>query len=378
MATRTDRLAAQLHTALVLWSVDKHNWSKTRPRQVDRMTVRHTFRSFNRGRGWNPADDLLQECLDVLCGRGFLTPLKKTDRENWALPVAYWLNPVLCQVPQAKLVPPQWHSALAAFEDYWQTATRAQQVRYIAINRWRMSEPDTMEVPLRERALEIFGLFGTESDFPEPEKALDNMKRGPLFGDAARLHEVLSTLDIPAPLLSKRNLELQEVGQGFYQRIGKGDMLLVVENSATWWSIAAARPAEHNIGHIAWGLGRSFVSSVRSISEEHGISSVLYFGDLDRSGVEIPRAAAKVASNHRLPEVRPAVHLYADLLNVGRSFPSKEAAVEPERAAELVSWLDSDHQEAAAKLLVDGRRIAQEWVGYRHLLLTNGWHADLS
>jgi hypothetical protein len=240
-----------------------------------------------------------------------------------------------------------------------------------------MSDPDTLGVPLRERALEVFGCFGDESDFPEPEKALDNTKRGPLFGDSARLHAVLATRDVPAPLLTKRHLDLQEVGQGFYQRIGQGDVLLVVENSATWWSVVHALPQEHDIGHIAWGLGRSFVSSVRSISEENGISSVLYFGDLDRSGVEIPRDAARVARDRRLPPVRPAVHLYADLLDIGRSFPSKEAPVVPERAAALVSWLDPEHQAAAAELLVTGRRIAQEWVGYRHLLRTVRWHADL-
>lgn len=51
-------------------------------------------------------------------------------------------------------------------------------------------------------------------------------------------------------------------------------------------------------------------------------------------------------------------------------------AVSEDRAAELSSWLPEEHRETT-NLLVQGRRIAQEWVGYQHLSRTQRWHADL-
>jgi hypothetical protein len=51
--------------------------------------------------------------------------------------------------------------------------------------------------------------------------------------------------------------------------------------------------------------------------------------------------------------------------------------VSEDRAIELSSWLPDEHRETATRLLAQGRRIAQEWVGYQHLSRTENWHADL-
>jgi hypothetical protein len=112
-----------------------------------------------------------------------------------------------------------------------------------------------------------------------------------LFGEEDRLMSVLRTFRTPPPLLTEVVTEVvtQDDGSGF-GRVGTGDLLLVLENSTTWWSIVNALPApdEHRVGYIAWGLGGGFTRSVESIAERHRISEVRYFGDLDFSGCPHP------------------------------------------------------------------------------------------
>jgi hypothetical protein len=196
-----------------------------------------------------------------------------------------------------------------------------------------------------------------------------------LFGDRTRLQRVLRAVATPPPLLSRQPLE--EAIPNQLTRVGDGDLLLVVENSATWWSIVKALPARHNVGHIAWGLGASFTSSIRSITDNHEIRRIRYFGDVDLSGLRIPDSARRTARTGGLPLVNPAVNLYAALFAIGRSWRAADRAVDEGRARQLAGWLPVELHDAAARLLVGRRRVAQEWVGYRHLTRTTNWHADL-
>lgn len=82
-----------------------------------------------------------------------------------------------------------------------------------------------------------------------PEKVLGTMRFGPLFKDDARLCEVLSAVPAPPSLLSRQPLD--EVEPGRLQRVGDGNLLLVLENSATWSSIVNNLPLRHNVGHVA-------------------------------------------------------------------------------------------------------------------------------
>lgn len=372
---RHERIAAELHAALVERAIG-NDWRGTSRRNVPIDEVRRSFGMvYRRMDGDDDTVTVIQKCLRVLCEQGLATPLKETDREKVPLPVGIWLHPTAARAAKKPPPMPPWHPELYDLADDWPTTTDKGRARYSAINRWLMSNPDLTLVPLRERALEIFGMFGSESDFDAPEKALDRVTSGPLFGDPGRLLEVLRAIRIPPPLLTRQPLE--EVGRGYLQRVGKGDLLLVVENSATWWSVVHALPPRHNVGHIAWGLGASFIASVRSIADRHEVAEIRYFGDLDVSGVRIPRSASRTASADSLPPVRPAYALYADLLAVGRSWRGKEVALDQTRANELVDWLDMDHRRPTAELLTSGRRIAQEWVGFRHLSQTENWHQDL-
>lgn len=376
MLNRRDRTATELHSALVDWATDR-GWKGITRTRVPISAVRTVFHSVHcRVERDEDATILLRECLIALHEQERITPLKETDREKTPLPVAIWLKPTVATTTRVTPPMPRWHPEISDLADDWPTATPKQRARYLAINQWLMSGPDLTLVPLRERALEIFGTFGLETDFPVPEKALDRLDSGPLFGDTDRLHEVLCAFPIPPPLLTKRLLE--EVGTGYYQRVGAGNLLLVVENTATWWSIVRALPRHHNVGHVAWGLGMSFTSSIQSIADNHEIAEVRYFGDLDLTGIRIPHSASRTARDNDLPPVRPAVNLYTDLLTIGRSSPSKERALSTNRADYLVDWLEPPHQQPAIRLLTEGRRIAQEWVGLRHLSQTTGWYGDLT
>ncbi|GAA3989557.1 hypothetical protein GCM10022247_05220 [Allokutzneria multivorans] len=374
MPTRTERLAEELHDVLAAHAKGG-KWCGTKRTRIDLPAVRAAFAGIY---GEVPGEDVnlvLSACLAHLGQLGRLTAFRKDNREKIPLPLGIHLEPIAERQPVTVPPAPLWHPDLCEVADVWATAKPKQRARYRAINSWLMSNPDLTHVPLRERALEIFAGFGSEADFPVPEKALDGYESGPFFSDRKWVDDVLRVERFVAPLLSDR--PLREIGDGYYQRIGTGNLLLVVENSATYWSVVHARPPRHDLGHIAWGLGNSFTASVRSLAAQKEIAEVRYFGDLDVSGVDIPRRAAATAEEEGLPPVVPAVELYSDLLAVGRAWEGKEIAADEDHARQLVSWLAPRHQDAAVSLLCDGRRIAQEWVGFRHLTRTDKWHADL-
>lgn len=56
--------------------------------------------------------------------------------------------------------------------------------------------------------------------------------------------------------------------------------------------------------------------------------------------------------------------------------PSREQS-SLERAKLYLGWLGPAHRVAAAELLTVGVRLAQEWVGLRHLTTSTEWYQDL-
>ncbi|TQM32716.1 Wadjet anti-phage system protein JetD domain-containing protein [Nocardia bhagyanarayanae] len=371
MSGRIEDLAAQLYEQL-LATACANGWLRTTGRTVGIDTVRTCFARAYTPRSADPdRSTMIRDCLQALAAQRLITCSAKTDQEKVALPLKVTLAAVAAK--KTSTVPPQphWHRELFDLAAVWATAGNARRQRYQAINRWLLSDPDQITVPFRERALEIFATYGTETDFAFPEKALDDWKTGPLFGDQDRLLAVMRAIPRPPPLLSHQPLDELDAGQ--LRRVGDGSLLIVVENSATWWSIVENMPPTHNVGHVAWGLGASFIASVRAIEANQEITEIRYFGDLDRSGLFIPTDAAAKA---HIPVV-PAIGLYTDLLAIGKSWRGAEKPCTDATAHELTRWLPAEHRDAAADLLTSGRRIAQEWVGTRHLARTQNWHNDL-
>lgn len=353
----------------------RRKWTKKRKL---RISLDNVWKAFRQVPNRNPVGEyeplvLLQQ-LTALEGNGHITQFKQYTRESPPLPTGIWLLPTALPDPIPPAMP-NWHPDIYWLADEWPTATPKQRAAYEAVNAWLLSGRCLDHVPLRERALEIFGLFGSEEDFPMPEKTLDSLKSGPLFGDPKVLHQIIRALTTHPPALPEQFVE--ELGGGYYQRIDPGDILLVVENSATWWSIVHSLPPNHRLGYVAWGLGATFRASINTISSKHGVTEVRYFGDLDLSGIRIPDAAARTARKKGLPPVYPAERLYDALLRRGKAIAGKEPPASPDEASSLTSWLPAQQRQGAQQLLLKGERLAQEWVGYRYLTTDNTWYADV-
>jgi hypothetical protein len=317
----------------------------------------------------------LAACLEVLRDRGVLTPMHATNREKTPLAQGFRLAAVVETAPREVPDMPIWHRELYDLAKHWRSAKQLRRAQYAAVNRWLKSRPDRTEVPLRERCLDVFAVFGDPECHPDAEKSLDRKTTVALFGEEDRLMSVLRTFRTPPPLLTE--VVTEDDGSGF-GRVGTGDLLLVLENSTTWWSIVNALPApdEHRVGYVAWGLGGGFTRSVESIAERHRISELRYFGDLDFSGVRIPFQAAAAARRRGLPAVVPATRLYDALLAIGRPAPARDG-VPLEKARPFLEWLAPEHRAPVEDLLSMDTRLAQEWVGTRHLKNTTDWLEDL-
>jgi hypothetical protein len=199
-------------------------------------------------------------------------------------------------------------------------------------------------VPAQERSLALFG----------DEKALERLARGRLFGSGRLSLALLRCEFDPPPFV--------------WSEHGAGETLLVVENGASYRTLRRLLPTEGTVGMLAYGGGLAFINSLGSALELPRLPCrILYFGDLDPSGLNIPQQAATKAPALGLPPVEPALPLYRLLAEHGREGPSPESCT-PERAASLAVWLgEQPLVERALHLLPRRRRLAQEAVGFELL-----------
>ncbi|MBC8992753.1 MULTISPECIES: Wadjet anti-phage system protein JetD domain-containing protein [Micromonospora] len=355
-------------------AAERGGWKRTARRRVP---IGRVWEAYHRIPAANADDEyeraVLRRLLLELEDSGRIRLLRADDREKVALPAAIWLLPTRSATARPAPMPP-WHPEVRGLATHWPVATPKQRAAYTAVNRWLMTNPDRSPVPIRERSLEIFGRHGSAADFPMPEKVLDTLRSGPLFSDRDELLRLIGAFMVHPPLLAERFTEA--IGDGYYQRVGAGRMLLVIENATTWWSVVNSLPERHDLGYVAWGLGNTFTASVNTIRARHAVAEIRYFGDLDLSGLRIPLSASATAVHNGLPQVRPAMHLYRALLQLGLPIAAKEKAAAPADAARLAGWLGENMGQVAA-LLTRGERLAQEWVGFRHLRTDASWHADV-
>jgi hypothetical protein len=360
----------------LITSAQERGWKGRSRTKVPIDEVRRIFaRQPSHGEGYDTQRAELADLLATLTHAGLLTPLRATDRERIPLPTQVWLEALAeLEIPEYGVMP-RWHPSLRTLAKHWSKANQDLRESFAVLNTWAWSSPDPTLLHQRERALDIFGRFGSEDIFAVPEKTFDVLRTKPFFSNRERLWEIVHVEPDGPPLLGERLLE--EVTPNHFRRVGSGGILLVLENSATYSSILATLPAEHDLGYLAWGLGSMFIASVRSLSERHKITDIRYFGDLDLTGLDIPRLADAPARDRGLPPVRSAGKLYSMLFDFGLDKPSADRAASSERAMRLASWLPLEHQERAIALLMSKRRIAQEWVNRRRLSEQIEWHSDL-
>ncbi len=198
---------------------------------------------------------------------------------------------------------------------------------------------ERLVVPLRERSLQLFGY----------EKRLETLMGGQLFFPGRLTLEQLRCEEVHPPFV--------------FQTIGPGPDVLVVENHHTYVSLCRWLPRECEIGTVIYGAGAHFKGSVTFLADLPAPPRrVLYFGDLDIDGLDIPVYASTVGVAAGLPAVEPATALYKLLLDHGQPAPVESP---PSRylVGKLAAWLPESLRATAVSVLTDGRRLAQEWVG---------------
>lgn len=194
-------------------------------------------------------------------------------------------------------------------------------------------------VPLRERSLHLFGY----------EKRLETLMGGQLFFPGRLTLEQLRCEEVHPPFV--------------FETISSAPDVLVVENHHTFVSLCRALPHDCNVGIVVYGAGAHFKGSVTYLADlPMPPRRVLYFGDLDIDGLDIPVHASAVAATAGLPAVESTAVLYRLLLDHGRPVPV-ENPPSRHRVRKLTPWLHDDVRTTAAAVLVDGKRLAQEWVG---------------
>ena len=129
-------------------------------------------------------------------------------------------------------------------------------------------------------------------------------------------------------------------------------------------------------GLVAFGDGNRIERSLpRLLDFSPGITRIAYVGDLDRPGLRIARAAARIASQIGLPPVEPLPGVHKAMLDAAAALGAQSGwpvdPVEDLAGAEslhpadidLVSWLPENVRDAVRGILGAGRRVPEEVLG---------------
>jgi hypothetical protein len=216
--------------------------------------------------------------------------------------------------------------------------SRAERALLRAVNGFLGAGGSALVVPLRERSLQLTG----------DEKALDTMSRGRLFAPGRLSLELLAAQRVSPPLVR--------------QRVGAGWMSLLVENYATYHSLAATLPVDGEVGEVVYGAGNTLGVVLTAIAENGGVQGLAYFGDVDVRGLEIAMGGSRLAAELGLPSMIPAKQLYRLLVNHGRPAPA-DGRPNSAKARTVVEWLPAELHAPVLDVLLAGNRLAQEAVG---------------
>ncbi len=207
-------------------------------------------------------------------------------------------------------------------------------------------------VPIKERSLQIFG----------DEKRLDALLASSLFRSDRLMLEMLRCEIVGEPLGWRRG-----------PASAKEKPLLVIENAATWHSYCRWNADRGLFSAVVYGKGFQSAANIQYLheilSEVGGKRRLLYFGDIDPPGLQIPQQASSYAAAHGLPPVEPHMWSYQQLFEVGRG---KETDWGGEPANESITeWL-GELSVQARELLSRKKRLAQEHVGWEFLASRRG------
>jgi hypothetical protein len=224
---------------------------------------------------------------------------------------------------------------------FWTRLSPQELITAVKINEWIIRRRGKyMQVPLRERSLEIFG----------DEKYLDSRHReGALFGGRLQLSVIGAKL-VEHPL-------------AYRPADAEGMPVLLVENHHTFWSLGEWNEAIKMYSAVVYGNGKTICGSGLALAEvmrERGAVSAEYFGDLDPAGIDIPL----IFNQKNEQQITPCISLYERLLANGRHKGGITAT--PFDVSRAQRWLPSLSVEIAA-IWEKGNWIPQEGLGLEQL-----------
>ena len=159
-------------------------------------------------------------------------------------------------------------------------------------------DPRAPSIPARERSLQLFG----------HEKTID---RNPgLFGKKIPL-SAIDCFHVPEPI-PFAPLELLPTASR---------PLIIIENTNTYDSLCKANRIAREFAAVVYGKGfkvthpASACEALSGIEHQVKASGILYFGDLDPEGLDIPKKISEHRSAAGLSPVRAETRLYRALLD---------------------------------------------------------------
>jgi hypothetical protein len=214
------------------------------------------------------------------------------------------------------------------------------------VQEWlRNGGTQALPVALRERSVEIFG----------DEKYLDGVLGTQLFS-LGRLSLDLLHCYLPSVPICVESIDTD----------GRKRPLLALENLTTFDTLRRWNAEHKRYSAVAYAGGTAFVSSCESLSlhlaSEGCSGQLLYFGDVDPTGLWIPiRASREIGIAIQADE-----NLYTLLFQVARRkyLVTRDVIVyEPA----LLDWLPAGLRKLAAQHFESGRRLPQELISLAEL-----------
>jgi len=196
----------------------------------------------------------------------------------------------------------------------------------------------------RERSLRVF----------DDDKRLEEITRGPLFRNGRLSYALLRCRPVPLPFV--------------FRDFDDGDEALVIENKDTFFSACQARRSlpRSSVRWIVFGHGNAIHASIESMLEWTELPRrLIYFGDVDRRGLEIARGLAPIIrSMDRLPLLESAIALYERLFASASQSRRRLTGgrCRDEDARAIASWLPTHLAKLALPVLLSASRLPQEWV----------------
>lgn len=295
----------------------------------------------------------LHAALVELANEGFLRlPAARGRRWDRTMGVAV---PISVDLVRARASPSQktwrgypWHPRLSWITDL--TSMNTEQERFLLrVHGGFVDDRFVRRVPIKYRSLELTG----------DEKKLERLAASQLFGPSRLTLEQLGCFPDVLPMA--------------WEEVSPAPSIIIFENAGAFTAAHAVLRTLRNppYGRIGYGGGAAIEDAIRYVScIEPRVDRIAYVGDLDRDGLRIANAAARVARSAALPAVTPAAGLHRAMLTAGERFGSANgwphASARRGAAsndAELVGWLPADVRDAVRAILAAGRRIPEEVLG---------------